>query len=224
MTREELAAIGVIVTESEHALLARYLELLLDENTRLNLTGVRDVAAAWSLHIADSLAVAERLRALKPAALLDFGSGGGVPGIPLAIISPATRVTLLDATRKKMDAAGRIIAQLKLENVTTAWGRAETLSRSAPFRHGFDVVAARAVGPLDNLLTHAESMLKLGGVGWFWKSLGAMDEEIAAAAPIARRKRMSLCEPIRYRLPDPHGERVVLEYQVENRAVRTAPS
>lgn len=217
MTRAALAAIEISVSEAEHRQLGRFLELLLAETARVNLTGVRELDSAWALHVADSLVVAERLRERDAGALLDLGAGGGVPGVPLAIVAPKTRVRLLDATRKKMDAVNRILTQLDIANVSTVWGRAELIAKSAPHQRGYDVVTARAVGSLATLVEHAHGLLRPQGVCWFWKSIAAVDAEVAAAAPVARRRGLKLREPVRYRLPDPHGERVVVEYEMTRR-------
>src|SRR3954464_2135823 len=94
------ARAGLTLSDEQHALLARYLDLLLDANQRMNLTRIADRAAAEIQHVGDALTVLPFLP--KDAhKLIDVGSGGGVPGIPLAIVRPDARVTLLESTQKK---------------------------------------------------------------------------------------------------------------------------
>ncbi|MFO0837914.1 MAG: 16S rRNA (guanine(527)-N(7))-methyltransferase RsmG [Phycisphaerae bacterium] len=148
-----------------------------------------------------------------PARLLDLGAGGGVPGIPIAIELPGIRVTLLDATRKKIDATRRIVAALGIENVECIWGRAEEMARAAPLSRAFDAVVARAVAPLAKLVAWAAPFLRAGGVLWAYKSIQAFEPEINAAADAAARSAMRLTQVVRYALPAPHGERVLVGYE-----------
>src|SRR5687768_3464467 len=94
------ARAGVTLTDAQHAQLARYLDLLFEANARMNLTRIADRATAEIQHVGDALTV---LPFLPKAGhrLADVGSGGGVPGIPLAIVRPDVQVMLIEATKKK---------------------------------------------------------------------------------------------------------------------------
>ncbi len=210
MTHAELNAAGIRVSAEVWARLAEFLERLLHENELLNLTSVRDPGAAWRLHVVDSLALLPALQRRPQSSLLDLGSGGGVPGIPLAIATPTARVTLLDGTRKKVDAQQRIVAALGLENVRCLWGRAELVANERSLRAGFDVVVTRAVAKLSQLLEWSAPFLKPGGECWCMKGPD-VDEELAAAATAARRARLSLSRRYEYELAD-RGRRTVLEF------------
>ncbi|MGF1634992.1 MAG: 16S rRNA (guanine(527)-N(7))-methyltransferase RsmG [Phycisphaerae bacterium] len=134
---------GVALSAAQLAALARYLDLLIDANARMNLTRIVDRPSAEVRHVADALTL---LRHLPVAAqsLVDVGTGGGVPGIPLAVARPDVAVTLVDATGKKCDFLRHAAAELGLNNVTVVHGRAETLGHG-PLRASFDVAVARAV-------------------------------------------------------------------------------
>jgi 16S rRNA (guanine527-N7)-methyltransferase len=213
MTREELSAAGFPVDLDVHERLARFVERLLDENSRLNLTAIRTAVIAWPLHVCDSLALLPLLRERRAATVVDLGTGGGVPGLPLACAAPDTRFVLIDATRKKIDAVLRIVAALGLPNVEAVWGRAEALAKETLWRGVADVVVARAVAKLPELVSYAGSLVRPGGWAVFMKSVSGLKEEIAAATPHARRASLRFLEMRRYKLPDPHGERAIAIYE-----------
>lgn len=213
MTIEELSSAGFAVSAAAHARLCRFVDALLDENRRTNLTALRDPALAWPLHVCDGLAFLPLLDALAPARVVDVGTGGGVPGLPLACCRDAVRFTLVDATRKKVDAARRIATALGLLNVDCVWGRAEALGASPAHRGVYDALTARAVAALPELIGCAAALVRPGGRCLFAKSLAAVPKETDAAADAARRHGLALADVHRYRLPDPHGERLILAYE-----------
>jgi len=203
---------GIPLDDETRERLLRYVQLLIRENRRCNLIGTSDVRELWSLHVADSLTLLPCVERFRPRRLLDLGSGGGLPGIPLACACPQMHVTLLDATRRKTDALRRIVAELQLPNVPVIWGRAETLAHNAAHREVYDVVVARAVAPVAALCEYASGFVRPGGQAWFMKSLHQVQAEVTAAAPAAQACELALCEQRRTRLPDPHGERVIVIY------------
>ena len=216
MTQAEMTAAGFDLDQSAHARLSRFVELLLEENTKLNLTAIRDADKVWPLHICDSLAIAPLIASAGAKRIIDLGSGGGVPGIPLACANPSLQVTLLDSTRKKIAALERIIAGIKLPNISTQWGRAEELAHEPDFRESFDGLTARAVAALPLLIEYAAGFVRTGGRCWFSKSCD-VENEIAAAAKSAKACRLQLVKSHRFSLPGEHGERLILEYEKTRR-------
>jgi 16S rRNA (guanine527-N7)-methyltransferase len=142
---DALRACDVTLPDREVALLDHYCRLLWDRNQQLNLTRHLDYPTFVARDVVDSLQLANFLHAGE--SLLDIGSGGGVPGIPLAIVRPDLRVTLSESVGKKSRALSQMVAALGLPCHVVA-GRAE----SALAETAFDVVAARAVGPLARIL------------------------------------------------------------------------
>ncbi len=140
---------------------AAYLELLLEANRNLNLTAIRDPDEAWMRHILESLSLAPELGDAR--LVLDLGSGGGAPGIPLALRLPDCQFILLEATRKKAVFLETACARLGLAHVRVVNARAETLGRDPAQRAGCDAVVARAVAPLRELLELALPLLREGG-------------------------------------------------------------
>lgn len=212
MTRDELAAFGFEVEPAAWTRLSGFVELLLRENQRVNLTAIRAVEDVWRLHICESLALLPLVARLGPRRLLDLGTGGGIPGIPLACVCESLEVTLLDATRKKLDAVGRILSELDLPRVHTLWGRAETLAHDPTHRERFDAVTARAVAALPPLVEYAAGFVRVGGQCWFAKSSDAAAGEVEAARPAAGQCGLEHVDAHRFTLPGGHGEREVVIY------------
>lgn len=140
-----LAAHQISVSDIQLRQLQRYCELLWDWNTRLNLTRHTDWESFVTRDLHDSQQLAEQLEPNE--SILDVGSGGGVPGVLLAILHPSLTVTLTESTRKKAAALEAMLAELELP-VTVKAERAEDVLR----HHSADTVTARAVAPLRRLL------------------------------------------------------------------------
>ena len=161
----------------------------------------------------ESLALLPLVGELRARLLLDLGTGGGIPGVPLACVRNDLHVTLLDATRKKLDAVGRIVAELELSNVETLWGRAETLARDETQREQYDAVTARAVAKLPTLVEYAAGFVRPGGQCWFAKSLDAAECEVKEARRAAGQCALQYVKTHRFRLPGECGERAVVIYE-----------
>jgi 16S rRNA (guanine527-N7)-methyltransferase len=153
---------GVKLDSSQHQRLYQFLDLVVEANRRMNLTAVKDRPAAELLHVADTLTLLPYLPA-GTQRLADVGSGGGVPGVVLAIVRPDVQVTLIEATKKKADFLRSAALELGLENVTVQAIRAEDAGRRAE-RESFDVVAARAVATMDWLAEWLLPLAKVGGI------------------------------------------------------------
>ena len=149
----DAAALGVALTEHDAARLRQLLEELAHWNRQFNLTGITDIEAMVSHHVLDSLAVH---RYLHGAAIADVGTGAGFPGLPLALVNPERRFTLIDSNGKKIRFVSHAMRTLGLMNVEPLQTRAQTLRPERPF----DTVVARAFAPLPELL---ESVAPLCG-------------------------------------------------------------
>lgn len=178
-SRAQLARLGVELSADEESLLARYLGMLFATNERINLTRI-DKESAWARHVVDSLTLLGPIASLeKVETVIDIGSGGGLPAIPLAIARPDIAFTLLEATGKKARFLEAVAARLGLANVAVVQTRAEAAARGA-LREKFDVATSRAVGALDGLALVSIPFLRIGGLMLAIKGERA-PEEIAAA-------------------------------------------
>lgn len=169
------------LSRDEIGRLAHFLDLLDAANRRMNLTRIVERESAWSRHVLDSLALLAFVEAAGARNLIDIGSGGGLPGIPLAITMPELPITLLEATGKKARYLAETAEALGLDHVTVIAERAESLGTpEGGGRAAWDVVTARAVGGLPVLLELSLPLLVEGGVLLAIKGQRA-DEEIKAS-------------------------------------------
>lgn len=141
---EGCAALSIDLSEAQKQQLLDYVALLVKWNKVYNLTSVRDPAQMLSRHILDSLSV---LPYLDAPSLLDVGTGGGLPGIPVAIVRPDCAVTLLDSNSKKTRFLQQVKAELGLHNVTVVHGRVEQVSLPK-----FAIITARAFATVDDII------------------------------------------------------------------------
>jgi 16S rRNA (guanine527-N7)-methyltransferase len=141
----DAAAMGVALTEHDAGRLRQLLEELAHWNRQFNLTGITDLESMVSHHVLDSLAVH---RYLHGTAIADAGTGAGFPGLPLALVNPERRFTLIDSNGKKIRFVSHAVRTLGLVNVEPLQTRVETLRPERPF----DTVVARAFAALPELL------------------------------------------------------------------------
>lgn len=149
------------MTPAQEAELGRFAELL--REAPLNLLSRRDRELVWERHVGESVKVSEQLTLESGEHWLDIGTGGGLPGLVLAILYPALRFTLLDARGKKIAAVRGFIEALALANVEAVVGRAEALAWEAAWRAQFDGVISRAVGRLTTVVELSRGFARPGG-------------------------------------------------------------
>lgn len=169
--------------------LGTYLAMLLEHTTRVNLTAIREPDEAWTRHIYDSLALLPLIDQLGGQVVADVGSGGGLPGVPLAICMPHVRFSLIESTQKKAAFLRTVVEELRLENTCVVSGRAETLGAAdGPQRSRYDIVVARAVGRLPILIELTVPLVRLGGYVLAVKGQQA-DQEVSESREALRTLR-----------------------------------
>ncbi|MDH4142677.1 MAG: 16S rRNA (guanine(527)-N(7))-methyltransferase RsmG [Chloroflexota bacterium] len=179
-----LAALGLTLAPAARFAIDGHIRLLLRWTSAINLTAVRDPVAAATTHVLDSLSAVPLLRSWGTDRFMDLGSGGGLPGIPLAAALPAAGL-LVDSVGKKGRFLETVAAAVGLENrVTVAVTRAEALGRDPDHRGRWPVVTARAVAPLADLVEVALPLLVEGGRLVAWKRGDLGDELRGAESPI----------------------------------------
>ena len=173
--RSIFAALGLVPVDEQMRGLLAYLELLERWNATYNLTAVRDREAMLVQHLADCLAVVSPLsRRLGSGRLLDVGSGGGLPGVVLAIMLPAVQVFCVDAVGKKAAFVQQVAATLALPNLRGLHARVETLKEAA-----FELITSRAFASLEDFTRMTRPLLAPGGA-WLAMKGKRPDAEIAA--------------------------------------------
>ncbi len=155
------STLGLQLSPDEIAQLGAYLEFLLETNKQFNLTAIREPDQAWMRHVLDSLSLLPHLGEVE--SVVDVGSGGGLPGVPLAIVQPERCFTLLEATGKKAKFLQGVATLLGSTNIQVINDRAETVGQNKQHRQRYDLAVARAVGPMRVLLELTLPLVKVGG-------------------------------------------------------------
>ena len=171
---------GIELTLAQLELFETYYRELAAWNERMNLTAITERYQVIVKHFLDSLSVALAFRQGAPKSLIDVATGAGFPGLPLKIVYPATRVTLVEATGKKVKFLDHAIAQLNLQDTTPIHARAEDLAHDPNHREKYDVAVARAVAGMATLVEYTLPFVHVGGVFIAQKGVD-IDEEMRNA-------------------------------------------
>lgn len=167
--------------------MARFCSLLVEHNKRVNLTAVVDPEAVLRRHVVDSLALALAVPTVvldAPQAVVDVGTGGGVPGLILAIALPLWRLTLVDSVAKKARFASSAPSALGLRNVRVICDRVEAVGRSR-LRDSFDLAVARAVTAAPTLVEYCAPLVRPGGLMALYRGRQVESEMTSAANAIS---------------------------------------
>ena len=157
------AEAGIPLTAEQIGQFSVYHEMLLDWNTRMNLTALTAPEDVAVKHIIDSLTAYDAALFDGARTLIDVGTGAGLPGIPLAVYVPHLTVTLLDALNKRVRFLTEVTAAMGLPNVRCIHARAEEAARTAEHRAAYDIVVSRAVARLPVLLEYTLPFVRVGG-------------------------------------------------------------
>jgi 16S rRNA (guanine527-N7)-methyltransferase len=210
---EAAAHLGITLAVGQVAQLDQLGAALREGNTRMNLTRVVDASEVETRHFLDSLSAAvpllDRLSAGEPLRLVDVGSGGGMPGLPLKIAFPTLRVTLVESVNKKADFLRATVADLGLADVSVVAARAELAARDAEHRDTYDWATARALGPLAVVIELCAPFLAPGGLLVAQRS-GDLDAEIVHAAPAFKALRLWSRTPVYLQIPTLPGHGLVI--------------
>jgi 16S rRNA (guanine527-N7)-methyltransferase len=155
---------GLQLSDDALDIFSRYADLLLERNSKINLISRKDTDQIWSRHFLGSVSFLFSFSLRGGSAIIDIGTGGGLPGIPVAILCPTTRVTLVDSIQKKIFAVADIVARLKLSNVDIVHSRAEDLPRKKNHAGAYDYLLARAVAPVEDLIAWGKPLLRTRSV------------------------------------------------------------
>ncbi|MDR0883856.1 MAG: 16S rRNA (guanine(527)-N(7))-methyltransferase RsmG [Oscillospiraceae bacterium] len=189
-----------------------YAAALLETNAHMNLTAITDPRGVTLKHFADSLSLLTVHDFPQGARVLDLGTGGGFPGVPLLLARPDLRVTFLDGTGKKLRFIAQTLADMGI-NAETLHARAEDIHKT--YRGQFDVVTARAVASLDKLCGWALPFLAHGGVLLAMKGASA-GEEVREAQPVLRKLHAQVLDCVPVPLPADCGERWIVRIAMNN--------
>ncbi len=171
-----LEELSIPVTEEQLAQFQKYMELVIANNEKVNLTAIKDPEEFHVKHFLDSVAIYNKEAYQKAKKIIDVGTGGGFPGVPLAILSPEKSFVLMDSLRKRMDIVREMCAECGIRNVETIHARAEDLGRDQKHREQYDLSVSRAVADLAVLTEYCLPFVKVGGFFVSYKSGDVVEE------------------------------------------------
>lgn len=211
--KNEAEKIGIVLNEKQLMQFQKYQDILLEWNEKINLTAIREPKEIEIKHFLDSITLLQALPQ-HPITLLDVGAGAGFPGIPLAIARPDIKVTLLEATGKKVAFLKKIADGIKLDSVESIQGRAEVFGHEKQYREQFDCVVARAVAYLPTLAEICLPFAKIGG--YFIAQKQKSENEIMEAQPLIEKFGGKLEKIIDIDLPLLSGRSLVVIKKVKS--------
>ncbi len=179
--------------------LERFIDILIEENKKYNLTAIKDKDGIRKKHFEDSLKILDFYDFKAGDKILDIGTGAGFPAIPLAIVRSDINFYLLDSLTKRTNFLQMLKDELKLDNVTVINGRCEVLARKEEHRECYDYAMARAVAQLPTLLELAVPFIKKKGVFFAYKSIG-FEEEYNLSKNAMKELRVKLVNKYEYKI------------------------
>ncbi|NLK99079.1 MAG: 16S rRNA (guanine(527)-N(7))-methyltransferase RsmG [Clostridiales bacterium] len=173
--KKGLEELNINLSDIQIAQFIDYYELLIEKNKVMNLTAITELSEVISKHFLDSLSIVKVYRPDKER-ILDLGTGAGLPGIPIKIAFPNTKIVLMDSLNKRIQFLDEVIEKLNLENISAIHGRAEEYGKRAGYREAFDICSSRAVAKLSILSEYCLPFVKIGGKFISYKSGNISDE------------------------------------------------
>jgi 16S rRNA (guanine527-N7)-methyltransferase len=201
--------LGLDLGDAQLRKLLDYVALLSKWNAVYNLTAIRDPRQMLIQHILDSLSIVPHLAARGASSVLDVGSGGGLPGVVLAVVLPDWTVTVNDIVHKKTAFQAQAKAELGLANLSVVTGRVEILQPGAEVPAKFDVIVSRAFAELADFVTLARHLVAEKGAIWAMKGVrpDAEIERLPAGAHVE--------QIIRLKVPSLDAERHLIKVRVD---------
>ncbi len=181
--QQGLSALNLPIKEEQIGQFSTYSSLLKEWNENINLTAIVDDDGIAVKHFLDSVLPLAHVKVEEGASLADVGTGAGFPGLPIKILRPDLKVTLIDSLQKRIRFLETVLKDLSLQDVTCVHGRAEELGKDGSYREQFDVLVSRAVANLKVLCEYCLPFVKVGGIFVALKAQ-ELDEELAEAKPM----------------------------------------
>ena len=172
--------INIELTDKQAGQFVKYYEMLVEKNKVMNLTTITEYSDVVVKHFADSLLVSNVIDLKSVNNIIDVGTGAGFPGIPIKIVFPDIKVTLLDSLNKRINFLNEVITELELENVKCIHGRAEDYGHNSEYREKYELCVSRAVANLSTLSEYCLPFIKVNGNFISYKASN-IDEELSGA-------------------------------------------
>lgn len=203
MTKEEFIAalkeLNVEVTEEKLAKLNKFYKLLVEWNSKINLTRIIEEPDVYLKHFYDSLTITKAVDLNKVKTLCDVGTGAGFPGIVLKIFYPNLKITLIDSLEKRIKYLNEVIKKLNLENIKAIHSRGED------YQGSFDIVTSRAVANIEKLVTYTMHLVNKNGL--FIAMKGNIDKELTPEIEKKLSKKYQIVTIKKFLLPKENSNR-----------------
>lgn len=217
--RAEIEKIGIHLEDKQVQQFLVYYELLTEWNKVMNLTAITDFKEVVQKHFVDSLSLIKAVDGSflqkKGISMIDIGTGAGFPGIPLKIVFPNLKVTLLDSLNKRIKFLNEVTGKLELRNITAIHGRAEDFAKQKEYREQFDLSVSRAVANLATLSEYSLPYVKKGGFFFSYKAED-IEEEIESSKNAIKILGGRIDEVIKFNLPDSDVKRAIVKIEKNN--------
>lgn len=193
--------LGISLSDKQIEQFLNYYELLVEWNSFMNLTAITDFDEVILKHFVDSISLCKYISFQKGDTLIDIGTGAGFPGIPIKIICPDCKITLLDSLNKRINFLNTVIEKLELTDIITIHGRAEDIAKVKEHRENYNYAISRAVANLSTLSELCIPFVKKDGFFVSYKSEKG-NEELKLAQNAIEILGGSVDKQISYQLPD----------------------
>lgn len=203
----ELEKINIKLSDKQLSQLDLYYKLLIEWNEKINLTRIIEENDVYLKHFYDSLTITKVIDLNSNLSLCDIGTGAGFPGLVLKIVFPNLKITLVDALLKRINFLNIVIKELGLTNIETVHSRAEDYNKL--HKEKFDIVTARAVSKLSNLLDYSIPLVKKNG--YFIPLKANCEEEIKECEKIMKRKNLVIEKIEEFNLPIENSHRTIIK-------------
>ena len=197
----DLEKLDINLSDKQIEQFMKYYELLVEWNSFMNLTAITEFDEVCKKHFVDSVSLIKAMDLSKELSVIDIGTGAGFPGIPLKIVFPNLKITLLDSLNKRIKFLDTVIEELALANINTLHGRAEDFAKPGKLRETYDLCVSRAVANLSTLSEYCLPYVKVGGFFISYKS-EKIDEESEAAKKAISVLGGKVKDQVAFTLPD----------------------
>lgn len=197
---------NIVLSEEQEEKFFKYYDFLVSENQKYNLTAITSREDVFYKHFLDSVLPESEIA--KNANIIDIGSGAGFPAVPLKIVRPDLKFTLVDSLNKRVNFLNQLFSLLDLSDIKAVHARAEDFIKGN--RESYDFAVARAVAPLNTLLEYMVPYLKIGGRCLIYKSQ-KMEEEIKEAKKAMEILSVRIVKVLEYELGDATRKILIVE-------------
>lgn len=225
--RELCGQINIDISDEQLGMFNTYYEMLIETNKVMNLTAITEKDEVIVKHFVDSIVLIPFLKEkygdnLSDLSLIDIGTGAGFPGIPIKIMLPDIKVTLLDSLNKRIKFLDSVIDTLSLKNIKTIHGRAEDYASDKVYRETFDLCVSRAVANLSTLSEYCLPFVSVNGMFISYKA-GNLEEEINSSKKAIKVLGGKISKVEEFILPSTDNERVFVFINKIEKTPKTYP-